>query len=183
MINFDAGKLLIADPFLKDPNFLRTVVLLCEHNEAGDFGLVLNRLFEQTLDELNTDFAGYKIPLYYGGPVEPNYIHFIHQYPALLPDGIELAHNIFWGGNFETLTQLIKTNSIDIEKIKVFIGYSGWDANQLNEEIEEKTWLIANANDVIVFNTPENKIWQNSIKLLGSKYEMLINFPIDPQLN
>ena len=92
MINFDAGKLLIADPFLKDPNFLRTVVLLCEHNEAGDFGLVLNRLFEQTLDELNTDFAGYKIPLYYGGPVEPNYIHFIHQYPALLPDGI-----IFFG--------------------------------------------------------------------------------------
>jgi putative transcriptional regulator len=121
--------------------------------------------------------------LYYGGPVEPNYIHFIHQYPALLPDGIELAPNIFWGGNFETLTQLIKTNSIDIEKIKVFIGYSGWDANQLNEEIEEKTWLVANANDVIVFNTPENKIWQNSIKLLGSKYEMLINFPIDPQLN
>ena len=64
MINFDAGKLLIAAPFLKDPNFLRTVVLLCEHNEAGDFGLVLNRLFEQTLDELNTDFAG----LVYKGP-------------------------------------------------------------------------------------------------------------------
>jgi putative transcriptional regulator len=183
MINIDAGTLLIADPFLKDPNFLRTVVLLCEHNEAGDFGLVLNRLYEHTLDELNADFAGHKIPLYYGGPVEPNYIHFIHQYPNLIPDGIELAPNIFWGGNFETLTQLIKTKSIDIQKIKIFVGYSGWDANQLNEEIEEKTWLVANAKNVIVFDTVLSSIWKNSIKLLGSKYEMLINFPIDPQLN
>lgn len=183
MIIIDAGTLLIAEPFLKDPNFLRTVVLVCEHNEDGDFGLVLNRLYEQTLAELNVDFAGFNIPLYYGGPVEPNYIHFIHQYPNLIPGGIEIAPTIFWGGNFETLTQLIKTNCIDLQKIKIFVGYSGWDANQLNEEVEENTWLLANANDALVFNTTITNIWKDGIKLLGSKYEMLINFPIDPQLN
>lgn len=177
------GSLLIAEPFLKDPNFIRTVVLICESNADGDFGLVLNRMYENTLDELNDTFEGFKIPLYYGGPVQPNHVHFIHQYPDLFTDAVKIAENIYWGGNFETLTSLIKSNSIDLQKIKIFLGYSGWDANQLKEEIEENTWLIANANDHVVFKTTHLQIWKSSLKLLGTKYEMMANFPIDPQLN
>jgi putative transcriptional regulator len=71
MIDPASGILLISDPFLKDPNFMRTVVLLCEHNEAtGSFGLVINRTFEQTLDELINDLDGHTVPVYYGGPVQ-----------------------------------------------------------------------------------------------------------------
>ena len=86
MIEPATGILLIADPFLKDPNFLRTVVLLCEHEEQGSFGFVLNKQITQTLDELISDLNGHKLPVYYGGPVQMDTIHFLHQYPDLIPE-------------------------------------------------------------------------------------------------
>jgi putative transcriptional regulator len=183
MIEPAAGILLIADPFLKDPNFLRTVVLLCEHNKEGSFGFVLNKQIEQTLDELITDLEGCSLPVYYGGPVQKNTIHFLHQYPALIPDSVEVSNGIFWGGNFETLTALIKSKAIDLSKIKFFIGYSGWGSGQLADELDEKSWLTVEANCKLVFNTGHEEIWKNSLKTLGGEYEMLINYPIDPQLN
>ena len=80
MISPDAGILLIADPFLKDPNFLRTVVFICEHQDGGTMGFVLNKQYNRTLDELMTDFEGCHIPVYSGGPVQTDSIHFLHQY-------------------------------------------------------------------------------------------------------
>ena len=183
MIEPAAGILLIADPFLKDPNFLRTVVLLCEHKEQGSFGFVLNKHIEQTLDELITDLEGYSLLVYYGGPVQMNTIHFLHQYPDLIPESVKVSNDIYWGGNFETVTALIKNNSIDRNKIKFFIGYSGWGDGQLTGELEEKSWLTVSANHKLVFNTGYNEIWKGSLQALGGEYEMLINFPIDPQLN
>jgi putative transcriptional regulator len=183
MIDPAAGILLIADPFLKDPNFLRTVVLLCEHQEQGSFGFVLNKQIEQTLDELVTGLEGYSLPVYYGGPVQMNTIHFLHQYPDLIPESVKVSNDIYWGGNFETVTALIKNNSIDLNKIKFFIGYSGWSDGQLTTELEEKSWLTVSANRKLVFNTVQDEIWKGSLQELGGEYEMMINFPIDPQLN
>lgn len=183
MIEPAAGILLIADPFLKDPNFLRTVVLLCEHQEQGSFGLVLNKQIEQTLDELITDLEGHNLPVYYGGPVQINTIHFLHQYPELIPESIKVMKDIYWGGNFETVTALIKNNHIDFNKIKFFIGYSGWGDGQLSSELEEKSWLTVNANSKLVFNTAKDEIWKGGLQAMGGEYEMMINYPIDPQLN
>jgi putative transcriptional regulator len=183
MIDPAAGILLIADPFLKDPNFLRTVVLLCEHKEEGSFGFVLNKQIEQTLDELITDFEGQKLPVYYGGPVQTDTIHYLHQYPDLVPGSVKVSDDIYWGGNFESMTALIKSESINLSKIKFFIGYSGWGQGQLTGEMEEKSWLTVEANRKLVFNTGHDQIWKNSLKTLGGEYEMLINYPIDPQLN
>lgn len=183
MIEPAAGILLIADPFLKDPNFLRTVVLLCEHQEQGSLGFVLNKQIEQTLDELITDMEGHKLPVYYGGPVQMNTIHFLHQYPDLIPESVKVNNDIYWGGNFESVTALIKNKSIDLNKIKFFIGYSGWSNDQLHGELKEKSWLTVSANRKLVFNTNDDEIWKGSLQLLGGEYEMMINFPIDPQLN
>ena len=183
MIEPAAGILLIADPFLKDPNFLRTVVLLCEHRQQGSFGFVLNKQIEQTLDELITDLEGHSLPVYYGGPVQMDTIHFLHQYPDLIPESVKVGKDIYWGGNFETVTALIKNNSIDLGKIKFFIGYSGWGDGQLTGELDEKSWLTVSANQTLVFNTQHNEIWKGSLQQLGGKFEMMINFPIDPQLN
>ncbi len=183
MIDPAAGILLIADPFLKDPNFLRTVVLLCEHKDEGSFGFVLNKQIEQTLDELITDFEGHRLPVYYGGPVQTDTIHYLHQYPDLVPGSVKVSDDIYWGGNFESLTALIKSESINLSKIKFFIGYSGWGQDQLTGEMEEKSWLTVEANRKLVFNTGHDQIWKNSLKTLGGEYEMLINYPIDPQLN
>jgi putative transcriptional regulator len=183
MIEPGPGILLIADPFLKDPNFLRTVVLLCDHTTDGSFGFVLNKKIEQTLDELLVNFDDFKLPVYYGGPVQTDTIHFVHQYPDLIPDSVKVSNDIYWGGNFETVAALIKNNSINPNKIKFFIGYSGWGKAQLTGELDEKSWLTVTATKNLVFTTPPTDVWKGSLQHLGGEYEMMVNFPIDPQLN
>jgi putative transcriptional regulator len=183
MIAPGPGILLIADPFLKDPNFLRTVVLLCDHKEEGSFGFVLNKKIEQTLDELLNNFDGFPLPVFYGGPVQTDTIHFVHQYPDLIPEAFKVSDGIYWGGNFETVTALIKNNSLDPKKIKFFIGYSGWSDGQLRDEMKEKSWLTVDATKNLVFNTKDTEVWKSSLIHLGGDYEMMVNFPIDPQLN
>lgn len=183
MIPINPGTLLIADPFLKDPNFMRTVVFMCEHENNGSIGFILNRLCEQTIDELITDLQDFPLPVYYGGPVQLDTIHYLHQYPNLLPGSQKIQEDIYWGGNFENLVTLIKNKAVDYNKIKFFIGYSGWGTEQLNDEMEEKTWLSVNATSELVFAvTPEN-VWKESLKEMGGDYPLLVNYPIDPQLN
>jgi putative transcriptional regulator len=179
----EPGILLIADPFLKDPNFMRTVVFLCEHQEEGSFGFVLNRSYDYTLNELVSGLEDLKIPVFYGGPVQIDTIHFLHQYPDLIPGGYEITDGIFWGGDFETAINLIRNNQIDQHRIRFYIGYSGWGSGQLSDELKEKTWLTVQANRKIIFHKQTDEIWKDSLRLLGGDYEMMINFPIDPQLN
>jgi Putative transcriptional regulator len=183
MVNPGPGILLIAEPFLKDPNFMRTVVFLCDHQEEGSFGFVINRVFGHTLNELMNDLDDMKLPVFYGGPVQMDTIHFLHQYPDLIPGSYEVLDGIYWGGDFETAITLIKAGSIDTTKIRFFIGYSGWGSGQLNDELKEKSWLTAEANRKIVFHRKADEIWKDSLRLLGGDYEMMANFPVDPQLN
>lgn len=183
MIDLAPGILLIADPFLKDPNFLRTVVFLCEHKEEGSFGFVLNRQYENTLDELIPELEGHKIPVYYGGPVQMDSIHFLHQYPDEVPGGQEVIKGVYWGGDFDAVVNLIKNEDFDAGKIRFYIGYSGWSEGQLNDELKEKTWLTVAANRKLVFHKNYNDLWKDSLRHLGGDYEMMVNFPIDPQLN
>jgi putative transcriptional regulator len=183
MIEPASGILLISDPFLKDPNFMRTVVFLCEHQEQGSFGFVLNRKYENTIDELIPDLEGHRIPLYYGGPVQMDTIHFLHQYPEEIPGGQEVMKGIYWGGDFDKVIEMIKNNDIDENKIRFFIGYSGWSDGQLHTELEEKSWLTVKATRRLVFHRDYKEIWRDSLKQLGGDYEIMINFPIDPQLN
>lgn len=177
------GILLIADPFLKDPSFIRTVVFLCEHRDQGSFGFVLNKAFGTKLGELIPELEGCDFPVFQGGPVQPDTIHYLHQYPDLIPDSCQVAEGIYWGGNFETVTALLKSRQVERDKIKFFIGYSGWGDGQLDEEMKERSWLTVSANRKLVFSTKLNDIWKGSLRELGGEYEMMINFPIDPQLN
>ncbi|MBO9658378.1 MAG: YqgE/AlgH family protein [Chitinophagaceae bacterium] len=183
MIEPGSGILLIADPFLKDPNFLRTVVLLCEHNEEGSFGFVINRPYGSTLAQLIPEMEGFSLPVFYGGPVQADTIHFVHQYPDEIPGGQEIMDGIYWGGDFNKAMQLVKSGRADSLKIRFFIGYSGWGEGQLEEEMKEKSWLTAAATKRLVFTDNINNTWKDALKHLGGDYEMMINFPIDPQLN
>lgn len=183
MMNPGPGILLIADPFLKDPNFMRTVVFLCEHQDEGTFGFVLNRSYDYRLDELVNSAENLKLPVFYGGPVQMDTIHFLHQYPLEIPGGTEVSKGVFWGGDFETAIELIRTGEVDAGKIRFYIGYSGWSGGQLDDELKEKSWLLTEATRKIIFHKEIAEIWKDSIRLLGGEYEMMINFPIDPQLN
>lgn len=183
MVELSAGVLLIAEPFLKDPNFMRTVVLLCDHQKEGSFGFVLNKHFKLTLDELIPEFAGMKIPVFEGGPVQIDTLHFLHTYPQLLPGSHKIMDGIYWGGDFEMMKDLLLKGELDERKIRFYVGYSGWGAHQLEDEMKSKSWLTAKAEKNIIFHRTASEIWKDSLGLLGSEYAMMSNYPIDPQLN
>jgi putative transcriptional regulator len=183
MENLAPGILLIADPFLKDPNFMRSVVFICENKDEGSFGFVLNKHYDFTLDELINGVDDLHIPVYLGGPVQMDTIHFLHQYPATIPGGFEIADGIFWGGDFETAIGLIRSGKIDMNNIRFFIGYSGWGSGQLADEMKERSWLVGEASRKLIFHQKIDEIWKDALRNLGGDYEMMVNFPIDPQLN
>lgn len=183
MILPQSNSFLIADPFLKDNSFIRSVVYLCLHNDEGSFGFTINKRTDFFLEDLMTDFDSLSIPIYSGGPVGTDTIHFLHQLPLLIPNSKKMNENLYWGGDFDCVKELIISNKIDFSKIKFFIGYSGWSAGQLANELEEKSWLTSRADNDILLNTSDENIWKKSIKLLGPEFVELINYPIDPELN
>jgi putative transcriptional regulator len=183
MEKLQAGTILIADPFLKDPNFLRTVILLCEHKAEGSVGFVLNRKLEYVISDLMNDLEGCDFPVFYGGPVQQNTIHFLHRRPGLITGGEKITDEIYWGGEFEEVVSLIQNNKLSPQDIRLFLGYSGWGENQVEDELKEKTWLTTYSSPELVFADDVNLIWKDAIKQLGGKYEQLIHYPIDPQLN
>lgn len=183
MIAPETGILLIADPFLKDPHFQRSVVFLCDHQQEGSFGFVINRAFGQGMEDLSEAFTGLRVPVYYGGPVQTDTIHFLHQYPQIIPGGTEVIPGVYWGGDFNQAAALIRASAVDVRKLRFFIGYSGWGSGQLMEELNEKTWLTVAATRTLLFETPDERIWPDSLRYMGGEFQALANYPIDPQLN
>lgn len=183
MVDIAPGKLLIADPFLKDPNFGRSVVFICDHKDEGSFGLLLNKKYEQVLGELISDLENSTIPVYVGGPVQLDTVHFLHRRPELIPGGYEVTDGIFWGGDFEEVVKLVKANKLSNKDIRFFIGYSGWGEGQLEEEMKQKSWITTEATSNLIFINNATNTWKDALKQLGGEYVQMINYPLDPQLN
>lgn len=178
------GKLLISEPFLMDPNFKRSVILLTEHSEEGTIGFVLNQPSNLLLKDLIPDLWQANYTVYVGGPVEMDTIHFIHRCYDKLNSGEEISNGIYWGGNFETLKILVNNNAIDETEVKFFVGYSGWGEEQLQAEITENTWIVSEKYQKdTLFSHSEEELWRKVIIDLGPKYAHITNFPIDPNLN
>jgi putative transcriptional regulator len=179
-----AGKLLISEPFLSDPNFKRSVVLIAEHEAQGTLGFILNQPSSLLLKDLVPDLWEANYPVFIGGPVEVDTVHFIHRCYDKLNSGEEIANGIYWGGNFETLKILVNNNSISENEVKFFLGYSGWGESQLTEEISDNTWIVSDKyHPDVVFSANEEELWREVIINLGPKYAHISNFPSDPRLN
>ena len=178
----NAGKVLIAEPFLGDPNFERSVVLICEHNEEGSFGLVLNNVSKNTIADVVDDIY-VEFPLFIGGPVEQNTLHFVHRLGHLIEDSIDLGNGIFWSGDFESVKSLLSIGTIKSEDIRFFIGYSGWGAGQLGNELAQNTWFVSDINSEVLFEEYTNQFWRTVLKRMGGDYKVLANYPVDPRLN
>lgn len=176
------GRLLIAEPFLSDPNFARSVILLCEHGEEGTIGFILNRSTELTLGDLLPGLSTPELSIYQGGPVQMDTLHMIHKKPADL-GGNEIFPGIYWGGSYEALQDLVTAEEQDADTLKLFVGYSGWSVGQLEKEMEEGSWIVADLRPQILFETSPENVWKEAIKTLGSEYAYLANMPLNPQLN
>ena len=178
------GCLLLADPnIINDPYFNRTVILITENSEDEVVGFIINKPLEYNFEDI---FSGmgkdYKI--YNGGPVNKDNLYYIHNLPDLIPNSIKVSDNLFWGGDFSNVKNLIKDNKIGSNNIRFFSGYSGWTLSQLNNEIKEKSWIITNNrfNDKILKSKP-NEFWKEEIKKLGNDYKIWSNAPENPNLN
>lgn len=183
-VNPEKGSFLLSEPFLPDPNFERSVVLLCENNEDGSFGFVLNKPSILTLSEVLDEQTAIDIPLYVGGPVQQDTLHFIHRRPDLIDEAVPLGKGIYWGGNFEQVISLLRSGIFLDEDFKFFIGYSGWSEGQLKKELEETSWIVSDETDPdIVFNHDSDQIWGDILKKMGGEFKMFANYPQDPRLN
>jgi len=179
-----AGRLLISEPFMMDPNFKRSVILLTEYSEIGTMGFVLNHISEFMLGDIIPDISYSELPLFKGGPVGNNTLHFIHRCPDKIDGGIEICSGIFWGGDFEAVKHLINNYQLKDEEIRFFIGYSGWTDGQLDRELEEDTWMVADKfNSEMLFTRHEESLWRETVVSLGQRYAHIANFPEDPMLN
>ncbi len=183
MISPKSHALLIADPFLKEDPFKRSVVYLCTHDNTGSIGFIINKPSGFYLYELINGVSSTDIEVFTGGPVGEDTLHFIHQEPQLIPGGQQIGKSTYWGGDFEKAIDAIKKGTINTDAIKFFLGYSGWSSGQLAGEIKENNWLLAPASQPIIFNTSAEQCWEQSILSLGKDYQELIYYPIDPQLN
>jgi putative transcriptional regulator len=178
------GDLLISEPFLPDQNFERTVILLCEHNEEGSFGFVLNKQSILKVEEVIEEVEGYNQTLYVGGPVQQNTLHFIHNVPDLEAGSQKIKEDLYWGGDFNTLLNLINSNTISEEEIRFFVGYSGWSNEQLQQEINQNTWMIArDVHASRIFHADPNTLWKNVLQSMGGRFKVYSNYPSDPNLN
>ena len=179
-----AGKILISEPFLMDPNFKRSVVLLTEFQEEGSVGFILNQKSALILRDLIPELENANFPVYVGGPVGTDTVHFLHRCYDKLNDGEEIVKGIYWGGNFEALKILINNGSIEPDEIKFFIGYSGWGVDQLKNELNENTWIVSDQyNPSVVFSDEDEDLWREVVISLGPKYAHISNFPSNPNLN
>ncbi len=178
------GRILISDPFVGDEYFERSVVYLCEHSKEGSFGFVLNKYVEIDINELNPDFPELKSRLSLGGPVETESLYFLHTLGNELNESIELKNGIFIGGDFDQLTKVIKDTHFENNQIRFFLGYSGWDPEQLKYEIEDNVWIVAEVDNIEeIMNTQMDDPWKYFISKLGKKFELYTTFPLNPSEN
>jgi putative transcriptional regulator len=181
------GTLLISKPFLGDPNFERSVVIICRDESAdGTFGLVLNRLTNLTLgDVLDLPALGHAantVPLYLGGPVAPDTLHFLHQ-RAELSGAQALGQDVYWGGDFEMLLGLLGSGAVPAAEVRLFVGYSGWSGGQLGAEMQGQSWIRQPASAGKVFTLASDAFWRDILREKGGRYKVLANYPVDPSLN
>ncbi|GAB4428560.1 MAG: YqgE/AlgH family protein [Bacteroidia bacterium] len=167
---------------MQDENFQRTVVLLVEHGSSGSLGFVLNRKLDATLPDIIEEVQGFPLPIYLGGPVEPNTLHFIHTLDQL-PGSRKVYDGLYWGGDFDALQELIRQGRVSEQEIIFFVGYSGWAPRQLQQELDRKAWIIAPENLDYVFIDDPGDLWRRLLQSLGHKYKIISNYPVDPRLN
>jgi len=180
----ERGDLLISEPFLPDPNFERTVIFLCEHDDQGSFGFVLNKPSKAVFKDVMDGVDDFSAKLLVGGPVQQNTLHFLHRIPELMDSGKEIRDGIYWGGDFEKLILLINTNQINTKDFRFFLGYSGWSEGQLQEELEIKSWIVyKKVKREKIFDTDLSVLWKIVLGELGGKYEMFSKYPEDPRMN
>jgi putative transcriptional regulator len=177
------GKLILDNGKLGGSFFHRTVILVCQHDSEGAFGLVLNRSTNNKVGEAlvaNLPDVLKDETLYLGGPVQPQALSYLHT-DAYLPDA-NVMPNLSVGHSLESLMEIGESYSTT-QRLKVFAGYAGWSPGQLDDEMKRDTWLIHPASSELVFSAQPEKLWQSILENKGWKYRLIAESPEDLSWN
>lgn len=150
------GTIIISAPALQDPNFEKAVIVITEYNEKGALGFVVNKPFPRKLNELVEFSNAAPFALFAGGPVDTENLFVLHRRADLVTGNKYLFSNIYMGGDFQQIVQCINKGTITGNDIKLFIGYCGWDAGELEAELEEGSWIVTTMNEQIIFSNDDN---------------------------
>lgn len=146
MISIQTGNFLQSHSTSAGDYFYEAIVCIAEYNQDGAIGFVVNRPFPRMLNEL-AEFAHLPpFPLWKGGPVDHDHLYFIHRRPDIIEGGEKIKPGIYYGGNFTQATAAINQEKVSNNDIRIFIGYCGWNAGDLEREIEQKEWSLAEDN-------------------------------------
>ncbi|NPA43256.1 MAG: YqgE/AlgH family protein [Chlorobi bacterium] len=175
------GKLLIATPeLLTDNVFSQSVILITDYHDDGTVGFILNKPLMVRVNEVtNLEFPH---QLYNGGPVSPDRLYYIHKIPDLIPGGYPVYEGLYWGGNLEELRRKSELHDDLADKIKFFIGYSGWSKGQLEEEIRNGAWLVSDKK-IDPVNVNPKTLWKELLVETAPEMELWKNAPLNPELN
>lgn len=150
-MQISTGNMIYGTDLLAGSIFGQSIIHITEMDEQGATGFMVNKLFPKTLNELVEFSSSPAFPLYNGGPVETEKLFFIHRRPDLIEDGKHIGNGIYVGGNFWQAVECINDGLVDGSHIKLFIGYCGWDAGELEAEVEEGSWEVVNMTSDSIF--------------------------------
>ncbi|MCX6192045.1 MAG: YqgE/AlgH family protein [Flavobacteriia bacterium] len=178
------GCLLLSDPFINDPYFTRVAILLCRHNKKETFGFVLNNFIELDLQKIGDIFGESPTKISIGGPVEPGNLFYIHTLGDKIKDAENILGNLYFGGDYESLRELLDQEPSLLKDIRFFIGYAGWDYQQLEDEMKEHSWVaVTNITENEIISMPSDDFWKQCMIKQGPKFQMISQFPLDPNDN
>jgi putative transcriptional regulator len=177
------GVLLLSDPFSHDEHFTRSVVLLCDHNTEGTFGLVLNNYLDFPAQAIHEEMALISQRVSIGGPVDKENIFYFHQFEHV-SGSLKVSDKLYFGGSFEEVLNHIKNSPWDTDKVRIFIGYSGWSEGQLEKELENNAWLVVEDYKLEqIMDTHNDSLWKDLMSEQGKKFKLLAEFPLHPEYN
>jgi len=180
----EKGSILISEPFLTDDYFARSVIFLCDYNEEGSFGFVLNKYIDTNLSEVVQDFPDINFKVSIGGPVDTSNLFYIHNFGEALDGAQEIVGGLSIGGSFENMKTILSETPEKSKGIRFFIGYSGWEKGQLDEELKEKSWVVVNGiKRETILNTENDQLWKDIMSRLGGKFKVMSEFPNNPSDN
>lgn len=142
-MDMKAGFYIKSTAALNGSFFEHTNIHIVEHNEEGSTGFVTNRPFGKFLNDLIEFNYCKPFPLMDGGPVDRDHIYVLHKRPDLIDGGKQVSNDFYLGGNMDQVIEAINTNAANNKEIQLFIGYCGWDAGELEEEVDEGSWIIS----------------------------------------
>ncbi|ANQ49288.2 YqgE/AlgH family protein [Flammeovirga sp. MY04] len=178
----ESGDLLISEPFMKDRNFSRSVIIMCEHNEnTGSFGLILNKPSLVTIEEVENRLS-IDTPIYVGGPVEQDTLHYIHKFKDVT-NAIPLKDGLYWGGNYNEIQVLNNKGLLNNNNCRFFMGYAGWDEFQLRSELKEDSWMVSNMRLSEILDYPVDDLWKHVLTEMGGKYKVFANAAKNIRMN